>query len=74
MAKAKTTEAASSGHYRAREAFAVEINGTLYIVTAGQVVSKGDARMTGREAMFEEVTSEPLVEQATKAPGEKRNK
>lgn len=41
------------------------------MVTAGQIFAASDRVVKGREAMFENV--DDLVEQATQAPGERRN-
>lgn len=65
--------------FQAKSEFAVEIGGVPTVVHKGELVRKGHALLKGRESLFEPY--EPKirfdlvgVEQATKAPGEKRNR
>lgn len=61
---------------RVRESFAADTR----VYSAGEIVDAADPIVAGREALFAEVTPTkrdapvaPVVEQATAAPGEKRN-
>lgn len=65
---------------RCIDSFAICIDGRHKVVKAGQVLRDTDPVVVGREHLFEDVEatiqtgrSTPVVEQATAAPGEKRN-
>jgi hypothetical protein len=64
--------------YKARHSFGVMYEGEQLTVNEGEYVSAGHPIMEGREEHFEPVESlgrwdASHVEQATAAPGEKRN-
>lgn len=65
--------------FSARRNFVAILDGSTVTIASGQVVDEGDPILKGRAALFEEfvpkVRSYPgQVEQATAAPGEKRNR
>jgi hypothetical protein len=65
---------ASTDIYVAKESFATELDGQSVIVQKGTTrVRSGHALLKGRENMFELITVQYDVEQATAAPGEKRS-
>jgi len=64
---------ASSDIYVAKESFATELDGQSVIVQKGTTrVRAGHSLMKGRESMFELLTVQYDVEQATSKPGEQR--
>lgn len=72
---ARKAEAASGDLFVTRRSFAAIVNGRTIIVQPGTIVSKGDALLKGREALFmpfEPTITSTRVEQATAAPGEVR--
>lgn len=59
---------------RVREPFVAVVGGVPRAYTAGQLIEDTDPVFKGRERLFEDVASGVRgVEQATAAPGEKRN-
>ena len=76
MAKLEKTK---TGYYAANQGFATTFEGEPLFVQQGELVHKDHALLKGREELFdpaEKVTrfDRPEVEQATKAPGEKRGR
>ncbi len=78
------TKKPASGYLQAKEGFGTMFNGDQTHVAAGQLVAADDPIVKGREELFVPWTGprrfgppaeqEAPVEQATAAPGEKRNK
>jgi len=60
--------------YRAKRSFATVVGEDTVVVTAGEILRKGHSLIEGREHLFEPLEGHirPEIEQATKAPGEKR--
>jgi hypothetical protein len=63
----------------ARQAFATQVNGVTIVVQPGQLVDSDDPILKGRAELFEpfvpkvrQYPGQARVEQATAAPGEKR--
>jgi hypothetical protein len=73
-----------SGYWQANQGFATTFEGEPYFLQKGELVPDGHPILKGREDLFEpalrvtrfdpEPKSEPVVEQATSAPGEKRRR
>jgi hypothetical protein len=75
----KAEGAAGRRLFSARRGFIALVGDSTVTVSRGDVVDEGDPILKGRAALFEEfvpkVRSYPgQVEQATAAPGEKRNR
>jgi hypothetical protein len=66
--------------YQAKSEFAVEVNGVPTVVHKGELVREGHVLLKGRRDLFEpfepkvRFDTNGRVEQATAAPGEKRNR
>lgn len=59
--------------YVARESFSADLDGASVAVVAGRTrVREGHPLLAGRAHLFEEITVDYDVEQATAAPGERR--
>jgi hypothetical protein len=69
-----------SGFWKANQGFATDLDGEPLFVQKGELVRDGHPLLKGREQLFDPADrlsrfdDRPDVEQATKAPGEKRGK
>lgn len=75
----RKANAAGGELFSARRAFATTLNGETLIIQPGQVVDANDPILKGRADLFEPFAPKirqykGQVEQATAAPGEKRNR